>query len=342
MNFTNLTSMPQIGIDETGQGCPHLWEHTNGWKYSFAGSFALIVFLAVVGNILVICTICRNPKKFRTIVHIFIANMAMSDIVGAIFIAPIRISNALDVPFPLKGTLGAIMCPLSPFLSDSSFVVSVLTIIIIAAERFQAVVFPRRHLLPFTQYRCLSIFTIWFIAFAFYSPYFYTKRLVSEDDEILCDTKWEPAFDPDISPRVYFVVDVILFWAIPAILLVGMYGVVLIYLKRQGDNFRSMVSLERQRVRQIRDQNISAMLITVTVAFYVTWSPFITFYLLVMFLPRALEIILCHYNTLEFVFSLMATSNSAINPFIYFILNKTYRCGMLQLLSIVCSFHKIC
>lgn len=342
MNLTNLILMSQNGSEQTDLDCPEsLAHHTDGWKYSFITSYSFTVLLSILGNILVLGAIYRN-SKLRTTVHIFIANMAVSDVLGAIFLAPVRLSNILDVPFPLTGTFGSIMCPLSPFIADSSFAVSILSIMVIAAERFQAVVFPRERALPSTQYRRLTIFTIWFIAFAFYSLYFFTRKLVSEDGEIFCDIIWEPPLDPVISPKVYSIVNMVIFWAIPAVLLAGMYVTVLICLKRQGETFRSMASLERQRDRQIRDQNISTMLITIIVVFYLTWSPMTIFAILKMSSPDILRNNVCHHETLDFVFSLMVTTNTAINPFIYFILNKTYRRGMMQLMLIVCPYHKIC
>ena len=273
--------------------------------------------------------------------YTFSSRTWQSDVLGAVFLAHIQLFNALDLPFPLSGPLGRILCPLSPFISDSSFIVSILSNVVIAAERLQAVVFPRQRALPSTQYRRSTIFTIWLIAFSFFSLHFVTKKLIFEDGEVFCNTVWEgPFFDRVVSPEIYFVVSIVIFWTIPAILLVVMYGTVLIFLKRQGEIFRSMASPERQRDRQARNQNISTMLITVVVAFYVTWSPLIIFGVIGIFSPDLLRKDICHLTTLDFVFALMATTNSAINPFIYFILNKTYRRGMLQL--ILCPCHKIC
>ena len=344
MNFTNSTLLPRNESEYDGLCalCPPSFEQTEEWKYIRVAIFSLVVVISIIGNILVIVTIYRNPLRLRTTVHIFIANMAVSDILGAVFVAPIRLSNALDVPFPLKGVLGAILCPLSPFITDSSFVVSVLSIVVIAGERFQAVVFPSRRALPSTRYRGPTIAAVWLISFIFYSLYFYTRKLVTEDGEVYCDTRWKPAFDPEVSRKVYFLVDITIFWAIPAVLLVGLYCTVLLNLKRQNDTFRTMASLERHRDRQLRNQNITAMLVTVIVVFYVTWTPLVVFTLLTDYSPSFRQANCCRRVSLEFAFSLLAITNAGINPFVYFILNKTYRRGMCQLMCTVCPCQKIC
>lgn len=98
------------------------------------GSISLI---AVLGNGIVILVIIRN-RKMQTVTNIFIANLALSDVIIGIFSIPFQFQAALLQ----RWVLPVFMCSLAPFVTVVSVSVSVFTLTVIAIDRYIAVLYP--------------------------------------------------------------------------------------------------------------------------------------------------------------------------------------------------------
>ena len=73
--------------------------------------YALIFLLAVAGNLLVIVTLFQN-KRMRTVTNVFLLNLALSDLLLAVFCMPFTL-----VPVLLRNFIfGAAMCVLLRYL----------------------------------------------------------------------------------------------------------------------------------------------------------------------------------------------------------------------------------
>lgn len=82
--------------------------------------YALIFFLSVVGNSLVIVTLIQN-KRMRTVTNVFLLNLALSDLLLAVFCMPFTLIPVLMRNF----IFGAAICVMLRYLqgkSKSSFV----------------------------------------------------------------------------------------------------------------------------------------------------------------------------------------------------------------------------
>ena len=76
-------------------------------------------------------------------INFFIVNMAMSDLLYPIFGIPRLIVSELYVDsWLIGGPLGQALCKLLPYLSDISLTVSIQSLVLIAVDRFGAVVYP--------------------------------------------------------------------------------------------------------------------------------------------------------------------------------------------------------
>lgn len=99
--------------------------------------YGLISILAVFGNLLVIIVILKN-KNMQSITNIFIANLALGDVLIGIFSIPFQFQAALlqrwVVPY--------FLCPVAPFIKNLTVCVSVFTLTIIAIDRYIAVMRP--------------------------------------------------------------------------------------------------------------------------------------------------------------------------------------------------------
>ena len=98
------------------------------------GSISLI---AVLGNGLVIFVIAKN-RKMQTITNIFIANLALADVIIGMFSIPFQFQPALHQRWDLPEFL----CKVAPSFKTLSVNVSVFTLTLISIDRYVAVLYP--------------------------------------------------------------------------------------------------------------------------------------------------------------------------------------------------------
>ena len=78
--------------------------------------YVLIFLLSVLGNVLVMVTLIQN-KKMRTVTNVFLLNLAVSDLLLAVFCMPFTI-----VPVVLRNfVFGAAMCILIRYLQGKAW-----------------------------------------------------------------------------------------------------------------------------------------------------------------------------------------------------------------------------
>lgn len=99
--------------------------------------YGSISLAAIVGNSLVISVIVIN-KKMQTVTNIFIANLALADVILGMFTIPFQFQAALLQ----RWVVADFMCPIAPFVKDLSVNVSVFTLTFIAIDRYIAVIYP--------------------------------------------------------------------------------------------------------------------------------------------------------------------------------------------------------
>ncbi|ESO89530.1 hypothetical protein LOTGIDRAFT_125181 [Lottia gigantea] len=77
--------------------------------------YSIIFLLGVVGNALVIVTLIQN-KKMRTVTNVFLFNLAITDLLLAVFCMPFTL-----IPIIMKNFIfGEVMCILIRYLQGKS------------------------------------------------------------------------------------------------------------------------------------------------------------------------------------------------------------------------------
>ena len=87
--------------------------------------------------------------------------MASSDLLYPIFVLTWNLSSLHTNSFPIGGKLGQASCKLFPFLRNVSIVLSMQNLILIAVDRFGAVVFPLRC--PLIRSKLCSFFILFYM-----------------------------------------------------------------------------------------------------------------------------------------------------------------------------------
>ena len=135
-------------------------------------AYCLLFVVSLTGNSL-IGLIVYKTKTMRKPINFFIVNMAMSDLLYPIFLFPWKITGVHVGFWLISGPLGEALCKLVPFLTDVSTAVSIQSLVLIAVDRFGAVVFPLRSPLISTKLCRIFIPATWIVAMAIYSPYLF-------------------------------------------------------------------------------------------------------------------------------------------------------------------------
>ena len=138
-------------MNSTANGSSGSWNcfaqlNSTASKIGGTVTLCLIFVVSLVANSLIVMIVYKTPN-LRKPINFFIANMASSDLLYPIFSIPFKLSHLHDNSFLIGGQLGQALCKLVPFFGDVSFVVSIQNLILIAVDRFGAVVFPLRSLL---------------------------------------------------------------------------------------------------------------------------------------------------------------------------------------------------
>ncbi|CAH3185422.1 unnamed protein product, partial [Porites lobata] len=231
-------------------------------------SYCLIFIVSLVANSLIVMIVYKMPN-LRKPINFFIANMASSDLLYPIFWIPWYLSHLHTNSFPIGGKVGLALCKLVPFFSDVSFVVSIQNLILIAVDRFGAVVFPLRSPLIRSKLCPSFILATWIVAVAVNSPYLFTRELVEYPEGTWCVIEWKKAFGESSSHASFLLAYQILFKCIPVLLLVILHSIIVIKLKTQAHpgTRGTLVNKKSPRLLLVCFLNFSALKIGGTVSY---------------------------------------------------------------------------
>ena len=258
-----------------------------------------------------------------------IANMAMSDLLYPIVLFPVPLADLHVGSWLIGGTLGQALCKIYPFLAEISMVVSIQSLVLISVDRYAAVVVPLRSpLISRKVCRCLIVGT-WILAAAFHWPFLFTFNLVEYQEEKWCENQWEVIFGENSAFGIYILSAFIFFYYIPFVVLVILYSIILIKLKKQAHPGEQLASAEEQRTRTNR--NVLKMTIAIVVAFFICWIPFSIQVVTVYFVPK--NTLDCKFLVSYNVALFMAYANCAINPIICLTFSSNYRQALRRLVN---------
>uniref|UniRef100_A0A3Q3X366 Neuropeptide FF receptor 1 n=1 Tax=Mola mola TaxID=94237 RepID=A0A3Q3X366_MOLML len=327
-NVTNITFHPY-------------YQHTLYLAASYILAYFFIFLLSMVGNILV-CFIVLENRRMRTVINLFILNLAISDLLVGIFCIPTTLVDNLITGWPFSN----IVCKMSGFVQGVSVSASVFTLVAIAVERFRCIVFPLQPK-PTVLIAKAAILLIWVLAAAIMCPAAVVltveqvphQYMVYNDDFIHTlplYTCYENFTNPRMR-RVYTVVLFVLIYLVPLTIITFMYGSIGVKL------CASVLTNREQRLVNVTVEEggrrggqplisqkkimVIKMLIMVTLLFMLSWLPLWTLMMMTDYagLDRDQVDLLTGYI---FPFAhWLAFSNSSINPIIYGYYNENFKRG---------------
>ncbi|XP_065148999.1 cholecystokinin receptor [Paramisgurnus dabryanus] len=129
--------------------------------------YALIFFLSVFGNLLIIVVLVVN-KRMRTVTNSFLLSLAISDLMMAVFCMPFTLIPNLLEDF----IFGAAMCKIVAYLMGISVCISTFSLVAIAIERYSAICNPLKSRAWQTRSHAYKVIaTTWALSFFIMIPY---------------------------------------------------------------------------------------------------------------------------------------------------------------------------
>ena len=294
-------------------------------------AYCLLFVVSLAGNIL-IGIIVYKEKALRTPINILIVNMAISDLLFSIIHFPalfVKLNTASHwLP---SGPLGQALCRLKYFAYHASSTVSIQSLVLIAVDRFVAVVFPLRPSLISSKRCRLFILVIWVVAMAVCCPQLLVWKVVENTEGLVCQREWNNKFRASSSIKNYIRVMIIVFIYVPLVLIAILYFSIAVRIKSQKIPGEPSVNARKQRLK--RERNALKMSVAIVFVFAVCWLPFSIVVFLLLFSSDSAMMPSCAFQYSAHIAIFLVRSYCAVNPCICFIFSSNYRQGLKNLLS---------
>ena len=322
-NSTDLNST-------ASQTCKLVAESSPSVKCLKTFAYAVIMLFSLLGNTAVIVIVCRN-KRMWTTTNYLIANMAASDLLISVFAVPRELTEIYTAPrrWFIDGLAGLILCKLVYIFQDISTAVSILSLVVIAIDRYRGVVFPFRPPIITSKVCKVVIAIIWIVALGVHGTYFYTVRLVVRNNKSYCTFSWAPKFEERQTQERYFIFISVSLILLPLCVIFTLYVLIVLDLKRRSRTESGASQLRRQRQKEdaaIVKRIMCIVFLLVLCVTPITVAAFLYYFVWDWNIP-------CGMDQLFPAVKLVLYSNASLNPCVYFTLYDKYRKALKDLLT---------
>ena len=284
----------------------------------FAVLYGFVMFIGLIGNCLVMAVVYRT-RSMHTTTNFLLVNMAVSDVITLLW-CPRTYSFAF-YPIHPTGILGDYICKIFTGNAIISVAIasSVLTLTILATERYHALMKPMQSELRLTRERVKYVLTfIWVAAILTSLPDFSQNKYSERYGRCVCPFSLQIAY----SLRVHVVCTVIFLGCVPFIILAYCYSQIIrgLFFKNTICSSAPSGSSDHQTKKRL-----AKLLIGVTAAFYICYLPYGVFITYIALQDR--EKLVANEETLAMllrVFEFLVTSSSCLNPVLYAFRSSNY------------------
>ena len=324
----------KLSMNSTANGSSGSWscfDQLNSTASKIGGTvtYCLIFIVSLVANSLIVMIVYKTPN-LRKPINYFIANMAFSDILSAIFWMPLNLSLVHTNSLLIGGQLGQALCKLVFFFGNVSSFVSTQNLILIAVDRFWAVVFPLRSPLIRSKLSPFFILATWIVAVAISLLYLIAVDIAESPEGTMCVMKWEKVFPESLSYASIKLAYYILLIYIPLLLLAIIYSIIITKLKTQQHPGEQSANTQQQRDR--RNRKVLQMSIAIVTVFVFCWLPVSINVLITEYKDRSTHLS-CSFWLYFNVTVDMSIAYYAINPIICFVFSSNYRQALKRLIK---------
>ena len=270
-----------------------------------------------------IAAIVYKMPTFRKSIYFLIVNMAMSDLLFSLIVIPVTLVYLhLNSWVITERVVANIMCKVTPYLANVPLLVSVQSLVVIAVDRFVAVVFPLRVSL-LTSKRCLlCIVSMWVVSMLVAIPHLLANIVFEYDGKFLCVTDWKEALGDGMSIDDFYLGFALLFVNFPGALFIILYAAIFTKLKSQKISRQGSKHCERQRAK--RNRNVSRMAVAIVLKFMVCQLPSTVIVLLSL---HSANLLPCTFLIYLEILVFVSFAYSAVNLFICLAFSGKFSCS---------------
>ena len=325
---------------------------SDGVSYFFIIYYAIVFLSGSIGNFVIIASVVKY-KRMRTVVNIFLVNLAIADLLFVV----LSIFDALAFLLDGKWVLGDAFCRFQGTMIEISYTVSVCTLTVVAAERYMSICHPHKIKRTFKQAFCTCVF-VWIFSLIFCSGLFYGYTAsINKEGFVTCrNNHWE-----ERSRLSFYIVHSVLVYLVPLAVMSFSHFFISRALIRQkmrtfstfscstdqitksvddldhnkndqtslpptpraqiklGAHTKNNKSEWKRNVKQAtKRMRVVKLLLVVTIVFFVLWTPFIVIRLSLYFSVKI-------NNLLWRGTQLLIFGNTAVNCFIYALMSPAFR-----------------
>ena len=278
-------------------------------------SYSILVMVAFFGNALV-CHVIFSRRRMRTVTNIFIANLAVSDLLLVVLNVPFNIAKFLMSDW----LFGNAMCVIMNMSLITSVYASTFTLTVIALDRQRVLLYPLRpRILKSGGLIVVSI--IWIVSIIMALPFGIYSKAETVSFVVESAIRCRTVYPSQKFEQYLTVVTLILQYILPLAIIGVTYGRIVRRIWERTD--LGAMTANQHACRSKHKKKSIKMLMIVVIVFAICWMPLNLYHLLTDLHPDAESF---PYNsTAFFVCHLVAISSTCYNPFIYCWLNEAFR-----------------
>ncbi|XP_002733377.1 neuropeptide FF receptor 2-like [Saccoglossus kowalevskii] len=275
----------------------------------------IFVLMILCGNVWVIIAVVRQPKLRGSATNIFIVSLSVSDILVGLVTVPQHVA----VWGYFSSLHNVVLCKIVGYLQSCSLCGTTLSLICIGADRYRAIVQPLKPRVT-VEHAFIGCGIVWAIALLYsIGPLIFmglNPKYSTIGNNTVIEYKCGVLYD-QIDLETYIrLIDLIVFYLIPLVVLVILYSIMITTLWFGKSPTNSSTRSKRKALK---------MLSFVVVQFMITWAPY---HCLQMYYKYSSDIppIPLLYSTvpLNITFFIFCC-NSWINPILYAYFNENFR-----------------
>ena len=288
-----------------------------------------ILFVAsLLGNCLIGVVIYKTPT-LRKPIDFLIVSMAMSELLFSLIAVPVALVHLhLHSWVITEAVLASITCKVTPYLAEVSLLMSVQSLVVIAVDRFVAVVFSLRVSL-LTSKRCLLfIVSIWIVSTLVAIPQLDANILSEFDGKYFCVTDWKEASVDSMLIADFCLRFATFFVYVPIALLIILYATIFTKIKSQKIPREGFTYCERQHVK--RNRNVSRIAVAIVLKFIACQLPSTV---IILFSLHSANLLPCTFLIYSEIVVFVSFVCSAVNLCICIALSGNNREGFKKVLK---------
>lgn len=281
--------------------------------------YALILVFLFVGNFITVLVMVLN-RRMRTISNMFVASLAISDCcLGAFSACPVGLPTLALSHWPFSDAT----CQYGGYIAVSLSVASIHTLALMSANRYFRIANPIRYRRYFTKQKTMAMILVsWFYSMCAPLPYMLSgHKMVFHPSKFFC------YLQIDSGPFTAFLVTVCIGPSITVIF----YCYLRIFKIIQSHNKNFQTTGNGSSTVNEEEIKITLTLFVIVVLFVLCWTP--------VLLIDVIDTIRGSWTFAReayVAYTFLATLSSALNPFVYGLMNRNFRKEYLKMLCCHC------